>query len=92
MKQLSPVAQCAKLIRAELKQNFPNIKFSVRSSNFSMGNAIDIRYSGNVAEEDVEKLVAKYEYGRYDGMQDMYEINNRRNDIPQAKYICVYQN
>ena len=36
-----------------------------------------------------EKIVSKYQYGHFDGMNDIYEYSNSREDIPQAKYIHV---
>ena len=32
---------------------------------------------------------SKYEYGRFDGMQDLYEYTNVRDDIPQTKYLFI---
>lgn len=80
-------ALCAQAIRKELKQNFPSIKFAVTSRNFAGGNAVDIEWTDGVTTKEVEKIVNKYQYGHFDGMQDLYEYSNTRNDIPQAKYI-----
>lgn len=82
-------AQAAKAIRQELKKAFPNIKFTVRSSSFSMGDDVRIDYVNGVPSKEVEKIVNKYQAGQFDGMQDLYEYNNRRSDIPQVKYVLV---
>lgn len=84
-------AQTAQVIRKELKQSFPDIVFSVRSENFTGGNAVNIDYTDGPRIEEVEKIVRKYEYGQFDGMQDLYEYTNVRKDIPQVKYIMVYR-
>ena len=82
-------AQTAKAIREELKKAFPNVSFSVRSSSFSMGDDVRIEWTNGPTTEQVENITKKYEYGTFDGMTDLYEIDNKRNDIPQVKYIIT---
>lgn len=82
-------AAAAKAIRNELKAIFPTIKFSVTSESFSMGNAVRISWTDGATTEQVDKIVSKYQYGYFDGMNDLYECDNRRDDIPQAKYITT---
>jgi len=82
-------ALCAKAIKTELIKAYPNIKFSVSSENFSMGNAVNISYEDGPKTDEIEKITDKYQYGHFGGMTDMYENSNSRNDIPQAKYIKV---
>jgi hypothetical protein len=86
---MSQVTQCAIAIRKELKESFPGIKFSVKSESFSMGNAVTIRPQQEIDTCLVWNLVTKYQYGSFDSNQDMYENTNRRNDLPQAKYVTV---
>ena len=88
-RQPSQSAQTATAIRAELKKAFPEIKFSVTSENFSMGNAVRIHWTNGVSVEAVEMITDKYQYGSFDGMTDMYENNNVIKDLPQAKYITT---
>lgn len=80
-------AQAARAIRAELKTNFPSVTFSVRSRNFSMGDAVDIAYTDGPTLDAVQAITGKYQYGHFDGMTDMYEHSNSRKDIPQAKFV-----
>lgn len=53
--------ETAKLIRKELKQQFPKVKFSVRTSTYSMGASIDIRWTDFPTEKLVMKAIEKYE-------------------------------
>ena len=85
---LSTHASVAKTIRKELKEKFPDIKFSVRSESFAGGNSIDIYYTNGVPEDEVRKLVNKYESGNFDGMTDCYNYYPNR-DYPTVKYISV---
>lgn len=84
---LTPAALCAKAIRNELKQKYPSIKFSVTCQNFSGGDSVDIHWIDGPLTKDVDALTSKYQYGHFDGMNDIYEYSNSRSDIPQAKYI-----
>lgn len=85
----SIAAQTATAIRKELKTIFPNIRFRVTSDNFSGGNAVRIHWVDGPSNEQIRELTDKYEYGHFDGMIDMYEYSNVRDDIPQVKYVTL---
>ena len=82
-------AQTAAAIRTELKNAFPGIKFRVTSENYTGGSSVRIQYVDGVKCERVERVVCKYEQGRFDSMTDSYDYTNSRSDIPQVKYIFV---
>lgn len=82
-KQLTP----AQAIKKELKIVFPWVKFSCVYDSFSMGDSVHISWENWPTEMEVKKIVWKYQYGSFNSYEDIYEITNRRNDIPQAKYI-----
>ena len=84
--QKSTAANCAAAIREELKQ-FKGIKFTVRSENYSMGNSVHIGWTDGPTAREVEEITNKYQYGHFNGMEDIYEYSNSRKDIPQAKYV-----
>ena len=79
----------AKAIRKELKINFVETTFSVRSSSYSGGSSVHIEWTNGPTSEEVNKIVWKYQYGHFDGMTDCYDITNSRADIPQVKYVQV---
>lgn len=85
----SQVALAAQQIRKILKEKFPKIKFTVKSSNYSNGDSIHVEYTNGILPELVEKEIKQYQYGTFDGMTDMYEYTNSREDIPQTKYLFV---
>ena len=80
-------SNCASAIREELKKVFPNVKFSVKSSNFAGGDSVNINWENGPIVKDVEKITNKYQSGHFDGMTDMYEYSNSREDLPQSKYV-----
>lgn len=85
--QISNHANAGKHIRKELKQHFPHIKFKVRSESYSMGSSINVSWTNGVTEEQVENIIKKYQYGHFNGMIDLYEHSNSRDDIPQVKFV-----
>lgn len=86
-RQPSEHAQAAKQIKATLTKAFPGIKFSVRSDSFAGGDSVDVHYTDGPTTDQVEKLIGQHQYGSFDGMIDLYEYTNVRDDIPQAKYV-----
>lgn len=86
-RQLTGSAQAAAAIREELKTNFKGVKFSVTSDNFANGNSVDISWTDGPTEDEVKEISSKYQYGHFNGMEDIYEYSNSREDIPQAKYV-----
>lgn len=85
--KLSSHAAAAAAIKAELTSIYPNIKFSVKSDSFSMGDSVHVNWTDGPTDSEVNDIIKKYQYGHFDGMTDMYESSNSRNDIPQSKYV-----
>lgn len=89
-RQLTQAAQVAKIIRAKLREN--GIAATVRSENFSMGNSVCVTLTGDPLPATVARVkqyCGQFQYGHFDGMTDMYENSNLRNDIPQTKFMTV---
>lgn len=86
----SSVVIAAKNIRIELKAVFPGVKFRVNSKSYAGGNSINVNYVDGPARKRVDEIVNKYEYGNFNGMEDIYEYNDDMyfNDaFGGAKYI-----
>lgn len=82
-------ANCATAIREELKKEFPAVKFSVKSSNFAGGDSVHISWNEGPTTKEVDAFTNKYQYGSFDGMTDMYNYSNTREDLPQSKYVST---
>lgn len=80
-------AMAAQAIRKELAAKYPTVIFSVKSKSYSGGNSVDVSWNEGPPSEAVQTLINKYQYGHFDGMQDLYEYSNTRKDIPQVKYV-----
>ncbi len=86
-RQQSEQARAAKMIRTQLKAAFPHTKFSVTSESFAGGNAVHTSWKDGPTSKQVDEVLNRYQFGSFDGMQDLYEYTNTRDDIPQAKYV-----
>jgi len=86
---LTAAAQTSKAIKAELKKAYPKTRFSVKSSNFANGNSVDIFWTNGATANKVEEYTAKFQKGSFNGMEDIYENSNSRDDIPQAKFVST---
>lgn len=65
----------AKEIRQILKKTWPAVKFSVTSQSFAGGCSIDIRWNLGPVTEKVERITKRYQYGSFDGMNDIYNYD-----------------
>lgn len=86
-------ARAAANLRQELKNAFPGVKFKVTSESFSMGDAVNVKWSAGPCSADVRSIADKYIDGHFDGMQDMYENDNSAYGraveivLGRAKYV-----
>ena len=88
MRKLSESAQAAKAIRKELKAAFPGVKFSVRSDNYAGGSSVHVTWDDPAADQKtVDEIIGKYQYGHFNGMDDIYEYSNTSDELPQAKFV-----
>lgn len=88
---MSTHAFAAKCIKNELKKNFPSIKFKVKASSFATGTSVRVDWFDGPTEVCVAKMISKYQYGVVNSLLDIYEITNRRSDLPQVKYVIPHR-
>lgn len=90
-KQISCHAAAAKEIRQYLKAK--GIKARVRAKTYSMGSSVDVYVQEDINPALAEELrlhCGQYQYGHFDGMIDLYEMSNVRDNIPQVKHVFVH--
>ncbi|MDR3625325.1 MAG: hypothetical protein P4L45_00745, partial [Ignavibacteriaceae bacterium] len=85
--RISNHALCAKTIKAELKQCFPEIKFHIKSESFSGGNSVNISWAFGATQAQIENITKKYEYGYFDGSDDSYHFTGSSNIVTPAGKI-----
>ena len=84
---ISEHAKAAKMIRKVLKEKFSNTRFKVRSSIYSGGDSVDISWVDGPSEDEVDRIVGKYQEGHFDGMEDLYKYDNKIEGIPQVTFV-----
>lgn len=97
-------AAAASVIKQYVSKRYPEVTCSVSSSSFSGGNSVHVYLSderGNAPapeiKTDVYDFAHQFVYGRFDGMTDMYEYNQKGDYITiegyridaSVKYITV---
>jgi len=87
--KISRQAAAAKMIRAYMKEN--GIAGSVRSQGYSMGSSINVNVQdlNPMQYEALNSYGRQFEYGSFNGMEDIYEYNNVNDNIPQVSYVFV---
>jgi hypothetical protein len=89
MKKLSKAAQVSKLLKAKAKSLGLEVRAS--SKNFSGGNSVDIKVlkGSDKSFNELKEYSSQFKEGHFDGMNDIYEYSNSRDDIPQTKYLFI---
>ncbi len=64
-------ASAAVMVRQQLRQRFPAVKFSVRTESYSGGSHLEISWTDGPTERQVHAVVDAYSGSRFDGMIDM---------------------
>lgn len=63
-------AETAKLVRQALRESFPGVKFSVRSSTYSMGASITVNWTDGPNATQVESVAGVFAGSYFDGSID----------------------
>ena len=85
-KQYFSCAETAKLVRAALKESFPGVKFSVRSSVYSGGASINVNYVDGPSYDQVKRVVGMFEGSYFDGMTDYKGSNYGSLDGQEVRF------
>lgn len=83
-------AETAKLVRKALKEAFPEIKFSVRSSTYSGGASIRVAWVDGPKSDQVEAIAKTFAGASFDGMQDLKTCNTHTLDGQTVRFGSDY--
>ena len=90
MRKISEQAQVAKLLKKKAKELGIKVVWS-KSDSFAGGDSVRLRF--NAGSDDAVKQLEDYSHqfkqGHFDGMNDIYEYSNSRDDVPQTKYLFL---
>lgn len=90
---ISTHALAARSIREELKQKIPNVRFKIRSSTFSGGDAVDVSWEDGVQSDVVYRIINKYQLGEFDGNTDSYNWRETKfhKEFGGVKYVLCHR-
>ena len=84
----------ANVVKQYVKKKYPNVVVNATSSSFSMGNSVSIYISDEVGNEvdnniisDVQAFGSQFVYGKFNGMEDMYEHHSKENQTDSGTQI-----
>lgn len=78
--------ETAAAIRAGLKQNFPGVKFSVRTSYASMTSSTHVQWIDGPTEAEVDLVTSNFTSRGFDGMTDSTTYHNQVVDGRIVRY------
>lgn len=67
--------ETAKLIRQALKESFPGVKFSVKTSKYSGGSSINVSWTDGPTSHQVDSIVKKFNGSYFDAITDYKGLN-----------------
>jgi hypothetical protein len=79
-------ADTAKLVRAALKETFPGVKFSVKSSVYAGGASINIAFIDGPSAAQVEAVAKAFQGAYFDGMTDYKGSNYNTLDGQAVRF------
>lgn len=83
-------ADTAKLIRKALKEAFPEIKFSVRSSVYAGGASVQVRWFMGPLVAEVETIAKAFSGASFDGMTDSTSYKTHALDGQPVSFGANY--
>lgn len=90
MQKISEHAQVAKLLKKKAKELGINVTSS-RSKSFAGGDSVYLHFDSGSdnAVSQLKDYSHQFKRGHFNGMEDIYEYSNRRDDVPQTKYLFL---
>jgi hypothetical protein len=82
--------ETAKLVRQSLKEAFPGVKFSVRSSTYSGGASIDVNWTDGPNAAQVESITKGFRASYFDGSIDYQGSIDHMMDGEQVRFGADY--
>ena len=90
MRKYLTVTETAKLVRQDLKKNFPGTKFSVTCDKYAGGASIRVRWSDGPTDRAMDDVVGIYASRGFDGMVD-YEYHKTAWLMPDGTVTRAYR-
>ena len=69
------------IIKSHCKKTFNISKISVSTDVFSGGDSMDVEYTSPERIKELDSFIDSFQYGHFNGMEDIYEHNSNKNEI-----------
>ncbi|MDH5184515.1 MAG: hypothetical protein OEX12_11565, partial [Gammaproteobacteria bacterium] len=88
-REMSEHAQVAKLCRQYCKSI--GVKCKARSESYAGGDSVTVTIDDQPPHivAQITNECKQYQYGHFDGMNDIYEYSNTDKNIPQTKFLFI---
>jgi hypothetical protein len=90
MTKFISTTETAKIIRKELKANFPGIKFSVRSKTYAGGSSIHIEWIDGPITAAVESVMKRFQGASFDSMYDIKNYHDSEWEGEKVHFCADY--
>lgn len=92
-KKYLSVTATAALVRKALREAFPGVVFAVRSTSYSGGASVSVRWMDGPRVEDVEAVAKVFQGGLFDGQTDyqgrrVHAINGTQVQFGATVILC----
>jgi hypothetical protein len=85
-----PATATASLLRSRLRQAFPGVTFSVRTSKYAGGASIDVYWTDGPTEQQVNPLTSSFRGSDFDGMTDSKTYRTTQAELPDGTVEQVH--
>ena len=87
------VVSTARLLRTALRQNFPGVRFSVRSSRYAGGSSVNVSFNdASVDTAAVREVADTFQAVDFDGMTDSTVFRPASNGVRYGAHYVFVQN
>ena len=87
------VVSTARLLRTALRQNFPGVRFSVRSSRYAGGSSVNVSFNdASVDTAAVREVADTFQAVDFDGMTDSTVFRPASNGVRYGALYVFVQN
>lgn len=82
----------SEIVKREILKRWPEVrKVTVKTDVYSGGSSMDVRYYAPNEIEDIEAFVNSFQYGRFNGMEDIYECSGDDAPIIDGYILQTYK-
>lgn len=85
---LSDAKRCARMIKAELKQRWPTVKFSVRSQVFTGGDSVEVLFATpDLTMDQVYEVIGKYQFRDHEPATTPVSVTYVSAEVVSPQYL-----